>query len=332
MHTMKWGLIPSFGPIANANMSNARSETLTEKPFFRKLLNSKRCVVIQDGFYEWQKTPTTKKPFFIRFDKGANEDASDAATGSSLAMAGLYDCWHNKDTDEEVYTFTIITTDATKAFAAIHDRMPCVLPTPEAVNYWLDTKTYPFDSVAYLLKPYEGLSWYRVAPLVGNIRNNSPECMKLFNERSGIGKFFTSKREASSQVKHEPACDDADAKTLSVDCKEDLSVHEAEAEAPGEPAQPLASLSGATKPVKEEEREEAKAHVPPRLEDLVKKEEGEEARAVATISKPVARTPDSKGSRQVSASPGSRKRAASDNPGPSPKQRSIATFFKRETP
>ena len=73
-----------------------------------------------------------------------------------------------------MYTFTIITTDATKAFAAIHDRMPCVLPTPEAVNYWLDTKTYPFDSVAYLLKPYEG----HASPFPSNMRIVATPAMK----------------------------------------------------------------------------------------------------------------------------------------------------------
>ena len=202
MHTMKWGLIPSFGPVP-VNMSNARSETLREKPCFRNLLNTRRCVVLFDGFYEWQKTTTTKKPFFIRFGQGLKQDASDAETCSMLAMAGLYDVWHDKEANEVIHSFTIITTDAAKDLAHIHDRMPAILPNAQVVNQWLDCHKIPFDAVAYLLRPYEGLSWYRVAPLVGSIRNNTPECMKLFDATSGIGQFF-SKKEETEQVKVEP--------------------------------------------------------------------------------------------------------------------------------
>eukprot|EP00668_Euglena_longa_P029173 GGOE01036517.1.p1 GENE.GGOE01036517.1~~GGOE01036517.1.p1 ORF type:complete len:342 (+),score=39.00 GGOE01036517.1:31-1056(+) len=197
LHTMKWGLIPPGGPSTGASTVNARCESLTTKPLFRPLLDSNRCVILNDGFYEWKKTPGSKKPYFVRLEPGMHKDATDVELCSFLPMAGLYNCWHDPATGEHIFSFTIITTDAPAEFAAIHDRVPCILDGPEAVALWASCSRYPFQAVKYLLKPHPGLCWYEVSPLVGSILNNSPDCMKLFDEKSGIGKFFANKMEAS---------------------------------------------------------------------------------------------------------------------------------------
>ena len=78
----RWGLIPSWAKeksIGN-RMINARSETVREKPSFRRLIRNKRCLVITDGFYEWKKSDSgVKTPYRICM---ANEEL--------FAFAGLW--------------------------------------------------------------------------------------------------------------------------------------------------------------------------------------------------------------------------------------------------
>ena len=63
----RWGLIPSWGKTLSTGsmMINARSETLQEKPAFRKLIGSRRCLIPADGFYEWKKDGKDKQPYRI---------------------------------------------------------------------------------------------------------------------------------------------------------------------------------------------------------------------------------------------------------------------------
>ena len=60
---MRWGLVPFWAKEASIGykMINAKSETLTEKPSFRKPFKEKRCLVLADGFYEWEKTDKKNK-------------------------------------------------------------------------------------------------------------------------------------------------------------------------------------------------------------------------------------------------------------------------------
>lgn len=135
-----WGLIPNWVRDAkNASeirtkTFNARSETLAEKPSFRHILNRKRCLVLTNGFYEWQTSGKEKIPYFI----GLSEQ-------SAFALAGLYDQWTNHETGEEINTFTVITTRANPMMEEIHNikkRMPVIL-APEAEQRWLDLSGIP---------------------------------------------------------------------------------------------------------------------------------------------------------------------------------------------
>src|SRR5215470_141589 len=100
---MRWGLTPSWAKdqsIGN-KMINARAETITEKPSFRRLLPSKRCIVPASGYYEWQATEKGKQPYYIHAD-----------AGEYLPFAGLYDIWKNPE-GIEILSVTIITTEPT---------------------------------------------------------------------------------------------------------------------------------------------------------------------------------------------------------------------------
>jgi putative SOS response-associated peptidase YedK len=161
-----WGLQPFWAKEAKdvKRSINARAETLTEKPSFRNLLKSKRCLVPADGFYEWQDTAHGKVPYRILLK---NEEL--------FSFAGLWDEWVDKSSGEVLHTYTIITTEANDLVKPIHDRMPVIL-SPEAEELWLDSHETQ-DDLLPLLKPYKAndMKAYPVSPLVNSPSNNVPE-------------------------------------------------------------------------------------------------------------------------------------------------------------
>ncbi|CAM3357825.1 SOS response-associated peptidase [Occultella aeris] len=180
MYLARWGLVPAWAKdlSVGARMFNARSESLAESRAFRKPLESKRCVVVADGYYEWHKTPVpgTKKvdrtPFYIH-----------PTDGSPVAFAGLYAWWPDRsksadDPDRWVLSATIVTADARDGLEQIHDREPAML-TPAGVATWLDpTVTDPGEALAVLAAPAPAVSWHEVGAQVGSVRNNSPELIR----------------------------------------------------------------------------------------------------------------------------------------------------------
>ena len=129
---LRWGLVPSWAksPDTGLKMINARLETATEKPAFRRAFERFRCLIVADGFYEWRRGPSPtggpKQPFHITRDDG-----------QPFAFAGLWSIWHAEDGDT-LRTCTILTTAANSAIASLHDRMPVILD-PGAESAWLDT-------------------------------------------------------------------------------------------------------------------------------------------------------------------------------------------------
>ena len=120
-------------------MINARAETVAEKSTFRKAVRNHRCLVLADGFYEWQKTANGMQPYYIR-----TQDESP------FAFARLWESWKN---GSEVRSATIITTDANDAVASIHNRMPVILHPGDYV-LWLDPDFDEKEQLTTLLKPY----------------------------------------------------------------------------------------------------------------------------------------------------------------------------------
>ncbi|MBF8963014.1 SOS response-associated peptidase [Pontibacter sp. FD36] len=163
-----WGLQPFWAKDSKSikRSINARAETLREKPSFRSLLKSKRCLVPADGFFEWQVTPQGKVPHRILLK---NEEL--------FSFAGLWDEFIDKSTGEILHTYTIITTDANDLVKPIHDRMPVIL-SPEAEELWLDEHETQ-DDLLSLLKPFEAdkMKEYPVSTLVNSPKNNMPEVL-----------------------------------------------------------------------------------------------------------------------------------------------------------
>ena len=135
---MRWGLVPSFTKSTDRpdfwRMFNARSESISEKPSFRRLVPSRRCVILVNGFYEWKKEDTGgKQPYYIYLK---NEDANGEE--KPMALAGLWDSWHGPE-NEEMHSCTILTTESCPQLQWLHDRMPVILKDEEAERLWLDT-------------------------------------------------------------------------------------------------------------------------------------------------------------------------------------------------
>ncbi|HSP27793.1 MAG TPA: SOS response-associated peptidase [Ilumatobacteraceae bacterium] len=177
-----WGLIPSWAKDRKiaSRMINARAETLAEKPAFKRLLATKRCIVPMDGFYEWRpgdpdgpvntKGKPLKQPMFIH-----------RPDGEPLTVAGLWTAWKDPDDPEGrfLHSVTVITTAANATMRPVHDRMPAVL-TAERWAAWLDPSNADLASLTEVLDggPPELLTMQAVSTEVNNVRNNRPELIE----------------------------------------------------------------------------------------------------------------------------------------------------------
>ena len=166
---MRWGLIPSWAKDKSigSRMINARAETVVEKPSFRNALRRRRCLILADGFYEWQRLGQQRIPMRIVMQNG-----------EPFAFAGLWETWRDPE-GEVVPSCTIITTSANNLLSPIHDRMPVILPR-NAEDFWLDDNVSDPDALTGVLTPYddESMEAYEVSPLVNNVRNNGPEVVE----------------------------------------------------------------------------------------------------------------------------------------------------------
>jgi putative SOS response-associated peptidase YedK len=164
---LRWGLVPAWAkdPSIGSRLINARIETLTEKPAFREAFERRRCLVVADGFYEWQRQGKTKQPFHVR-----------SASGDLLVMAGIWDRWMTPD-GEIIETFSIITKPAEGLIAKIHDRMPAIVDREHFAD-WLDPERAPEPLRALLAAPSPALETIPVSTLVNKPGNDGPECLE----------------------------------------------------------------------------------------------------------------------------------------------------------
>ncbi|MCC7446715.1 MAG: SOS response-associated peptidase [Anaerolineae bacterium] len=168
---LRWGLIPRWAkePSNDYSMINARAETLEEKNTYRDAFRKRRCLVLADSFYEWQKTPDvkTKVPMRIMLK-----------SGQPFAFAGLWETWKDHETGELIRSFTIVTTTPNDLVEPIHNRMPAIL-LPELENEWINDDTGP-DVWRDLLKPYPAdlMTAYPVSRRVNSPANDDPSLLQ----------------------------------------------------------------------------------------------------------------------------------------------------------
>jgi putative SOS response-associated peptidase YedK len=166
---MRWGLLPSWvkDPKTFTLLINARGESATQKPAFRAAMKRRRCLIPADGFYEWKSVAGRKQPYFVR-----------ARSGAPLAFAGLWETWTGPD-GEELDTAAIVTTDANRALADIHNRMPVIVP-PEAFDLWLDCTNVDAVTASALIVPAPDnlLESYEVSTAVNRTANDGPKLVE----------------------------------------------------------------------------------------------------------------------------------------------------------
>jgi putative SOS response-associated peptidase YedK len=177
----RWGLIPSWAKEAaiSTKLTNARVETVSEKPSFRSAFAKRRCLIPADGYYEWYRPERgAKQPFYIH-----------RTDGRSLAMAGLYEWWRDPANPESEprLTCTVITTAATEQLAVIHDRMPVMIDAADWAA-WLDPSVAGKDLPPVMLESgfTLGLVAEPVSTAVGNVRNNGPSLIAPIAPDEGL--------------------------------------------------------------------------------------------------------------------------------------------------
>ena len=167
-YQMRWGLIPSWTKSASAGrpMINARAETVAERPTFRTAFRRRRCLVLANGYYEWQRNGSRRTPFRITL-----------ASGEPFAFAGLWETWRDPN-GELVRSCAIITTTANGLLSPIHDRMPVILPR-ELESLWLDHDVQDHSVLGDVLVAYpaDAMEFYEVSSLVNSASNSGPEVL-----------------------------------------------------------------------------------------------------------------------------------------------------------
>ncbi|WP_258191046.1 SOS response-associated peptidase [Arthrobacter sp. PAMC25284] len=186
LHIARWGLVPSWAkdPGIGPRMINARSESVLEKPSFRKAVRSRRCAVPADGYYEWKTEGRSKQPYYVH-----------PRDGSPIVFAGLYEWWQDPakaegDPERWLLSTSILTTDAPPdgyaggtlaELTALHDRVP--IPMDQStLAAWLDPRDDDAAALVDLVRAgahdvAETWTIDAVGTAVGNVKNNAPELL-----------------------------------------------------------------------------------------------------------------------------------------------------------
>ena len=160
---MEWGIVPPWAKPGKFSgpLINARSETIWEKPSFKKQVATARAVIPINGFYEWQRSKEAKIPYYFKpKDAGA------------MGLAGIYQV-----STDGVMQCCVITTAANELMSPVHNRMPVIL-SGEGMRQWLAEKDRETLDRLMVPAPENALECYRVSKYVNNARNEGLECIE----------------------------------------------------------------------------------------------------------------------------------------------------------
>jgi putative SOS response-associated peptidase YedK len=177
LRLMHWNLIPSTLETrrqvdefdAQYSCFNARVESVARAPTFREPWRSQRCLVVVDGMIEWVGDKGHKAPHLIRHKET-----------TSFAMAGLWSRWKGAAEDDEVWSCTVIVSDASKWYSRFHDRM-AVLASPDIFDDWLDPERKSGQLELLRRHPYRmsrEFEYFPISRLVNNPRYDAPDCIE----------------------------------------------------------------------------------------------------------------------------------------------------------
>lgn len=165
----RWGFVPQWSKELKTGLTmiNARAETVADSKIYKSAFENSRCLIVADGFYEWKKQDRMKIPMYIHL-----------RSGNPMGLAGLYNHWISPE-GEEIFTCTVIVTDANEIIAPIHERMPVILDE-EKFGQWLDPAVHDRETLLRPLKPYDpqALEIYAVTSKMNSYKYNDPENIK----------------------------------------------------------------------------------------------------------------------------------------------------------
>ena len=161
---IKWG----FKTFEEGNvLINARSETVESLKSFKKSFLERRCIILTDGFFEWERSTSVKTPYrFVLKNRKV------------FGFAGLWTMFIDKAGIKQ-YTATILTTKANNLMASIHDRMPVILDE-DKMKIWLDPKIRNSEILKRVLVPYseDEMDLYEVSVKVNSPKNKDEEVIR----------------------------------------------------------------------------------------------------------------------------------------------------------
>ena len=166
---LHWGLVPSWAKdlSTSGKLINARIETVAEKPSFKNAFKKRRCLILSDGFYEWQKTEKTKQPWYFRLP-----------SGNPFGFAGLWEVWKSSE-GQKYSSCTILTTLASESVKHVHDRMPVILQ-PDTISDWLNPNSHDVSQLKEILNDgkVENLTGYTVTNKMNSPSFKDPSCIE----------------------------------------------------------------------------------------------------------------------------------------------------------
>ncbi len=166
---MRWGLIPAWHQAGQKSsvLNNAKLETIASKPSFRSSFKNRRCLILVNGFYEWDATTQPKQPYYF-----------SQADQAPFALAGIWDRWVSDE--KALDSCCIITEPANELVATVHERMPAII-LPKEYDAWLDT-TMQDPSVAKKMASrataYSNITHYPVTPKMNRVAYNSSHAIE----------------------------------------------------------------------------------------------------------------------------------------------------------
>ncbi len=171
---MHWGLLPPWADSRSigSNMINARCETVLEKPSFRKIIQTHRCLIPADGYYEWQKFEDgSKQPYWI--SRPDNSPFFFAAIWEqNKKLAGI--------SSRPLLSTSILTTHANDELRELHDRSPVILLNEVDRKRWMNEEPIDALELVSICRPpaNDALRGQKVSKKVGNVQNQGPELIE----------------------------------------------------------------------------------------------------------------------------------------------------------
>jgi putative SOS response-associated peptidase YedK len=175
-----WGFVPAWENHVSKGppIINARSETINSKPTFREAFKNSRCVILADGYYEWQSVGKSgKQPFWIHRDEE-----------KPFLFGGLLTA-NKQATSQTFYSAAILTKPSFGELAILHDRMPLIFDQSAPIHRWLDDAIISTDALSEfcatsLTMP---LRLRPVSKRVGKVTSDDPSCLDpipIFRQRT----------------------------------------------------------------------------------------------------------------------------------------------------